>query len=69
MIIITPIFNMKDDLEILCLKTSIPITEPKVPPINVIIKSENSEILRFEFLAFDLSNPNNRKLKRFTVIK
>lgn len=66
---ISKIFKIKEYFEILCLKTNIPNTDPRVPPINEIINSENSEILRFEFLAFDLSIPNSRKLKRFTVIK
>ena len=59
MTMISKIFKINKYFEILCLKTSIPNTEPKVPPINEIIKSENSEILRIEFLAFDLSIPNS----------
>lgn len=66
---ISKIFKINEYLETLCLKTNIPNTEPIVPPINEIIKSENSEILRFEFLAFDLSMPKSTKLKRFAVIK
>ena len=60
---ISPNFILKEVLEILCRKTSIPKNEPTLPPRNESNKSTNSEILFPPRAAFLLSKPNNKKLK------
>ena len=60
---ISPNFILKEVLEILCRKTSIPKSEPTLPPRNESNKSTNSEILYPPQVAFLLSKPNSKKLK------
>ena len=60
---ISPNFILKEVLEILCRKTSIPKGEPTLPPRNETSKRTNSEILFPPRVAFLLSKPNNKKLK------
>ncbi len=67
---IKPIFNKKIVFETLCLKITIGRTAPIVPPINVRINKENSEILLLFFTAFHLSNEKVKKVIRLmTIIK
>lgn len=60
---ISPNFILKEVLEILCRKTSIPKSEPTLPPRNETSKSTKSEILYPPRVALLLSKPNNKKLK------
>ena len=60
---ISPNFILKEVLEILCRKTSIPKSKPTLPPRNESNKSTNSEILYPPRVALLLSNPNSKKLK------
>ena len=60
---ISPNFILKEVLEILCRKTSIPKNEPTLPPRNDSNKRTNSEILFPPRDAFLLSNPKSKKLK------
>ena len=60
---ISPNFILKEVLEILCRKISIPKSEPTLPPRNETSKRTNSEILFPLRVAFLLSKPNNKKLK------
>ncbi|MCY0968149.1 hypothetical protein OUO28_03485 [Chryseobacterium sp. CY353] len=67
---IKPNFNKKFVFETLCLKITIARTAPIVPPINVRINKENSEILILFFTAFHLSNEKVKKVIRLmTIIK
>ncbi len=60
---ISPNFILKEVLEILCRETSIPKSEPTLPPRNESNKRTNSEILYPPRVALLLSNPNSKKLK------
>ena len=60
---ISPNFILKEVLEILCRKISIPKREPTLPPRNETSKRTNSEILYPPQVAFLLSKPNSKKLK------
>lgn len=60
---ISPNFILKEVLEILCRKISIPKSEPTLPPRNENNKRTNSEILYPPRVALLLSKPNNKKLK------
>ena len=60
---ISPNFILKEVLEILCRKISIPKSEPTLPPRNESNKRTNSEILYPPRVAILLSNPNSKKLK------
>ena len=60
---ISPNFILKEVLEILCRKTSIPKSEPTLPPRNESNKRTNSEIRYPPRVALLLSNPNSKKLK------
>lgn len=60
---ISPNFILKEVLEILCRKISIPKSEPTLPPRNESNKRTNSEILFPPRVAILLSKPNNKKLK------
>ena len=60
---ISPNFILKEVLEILCRKISIPKSVPTLPPRNESNKRTNSEILFPPRVAFLLSKPNNKKLK------
>ena len=60
---ISPNFILKEVLEILCRKTSIPKSKPTLPPRNESNKRTNSEILYPPQVAFLLSKPNSKKLK------
>ena len=60
---ISPNFILKEVLEILCRKTSIPKSAPTLPPRNESNKRTNSEILYPPQVAFLLSKPNSKKLK------
>lgn len=60
---ISPNFILKEVLEILCRKMSIPKSEPKLPPKNENNKSVNSEILFPPRVAFLLSKPNSKNQK------
>ena len=60
---ISPNFILKEVLEILCRKTSIPKNEPTLPPRNESNKRTNSYILYPPQVALLLSNPNSKKLK------
>ena len=60
---ISPNFILKEVLEILCRKISIPKSEPTLPPRNESNKRTNSEILYPPRVALLLSNPNSKKLK------
>ena len=60
---ISPNFILKEVLEILCRKTSIPKSEPTLPPRNESNKRTNSEILYPPRVAFLLSSQKSKKLK------
>ena len=60
---ISPNFILKEVLEILCRKISIPKSEPTLTPRNESNKRTNSEILYPPRVALLLSKPNNKKLK------
>lgn len=66
---ISPNFILKEVLEILCRKTSIPKSEPTLPPRNETSKRTNSEILYPPRVAFLLSKPNNKKLSIEIAVK
>ena len=59
---ISPNFILKEVLEILCRKISIPKSEPTLPPRNESNKRTNSEILRLFCFAFCLSKPKRKNL-------
>ena len=60
---ISPNFILKEVLEILCRKTSIPKSEPTLPPRNENNKRTNSEILYPPRVALLLSSQKSKKLK------
>ena len=66
---ISPNFILKEVLEILCRKISIPKSEPTLPPKNETNKSVNSEILRLFCFAFCLSKPKSKKLSIEIAVK
>lgn len=65
----SPNFNKKEVLEILCLKKIIASKAPTVPPKKETVKSVFSEILRRCFSAFLLSAPYIIKVKRLMAVK
>ena len=60
---ISPNFILKEVLEILCRKISIPKSEPTLPPRNESNKRTNSEILYPPRVALLLSSQKSKKLK------
>lgn len=60
---ISPNFILKEVLEILCRKISIPKSEPTLPPRNDSNKRTNSEILYPPRVALLLSSQKSKKLK------
>ena len=60
---ISPNFILKEVLEILCRKISIPKSEPTLPPRNDRNKRTNSEILYPPRVALLLSSQKSKKLK------
>ena len=60
---ISPNFILKEVLEILCRKTSVPKSEPTLPPRNDSNKRTNSEILYPPRVALLLSSQKSKKLK------
>ena len=66
---ISPNFILKEVLEILCRKISIPKSEPTLPPRNESNKRTNSEILRLFCFAFCLSKQKNKKLSIEIAVK
>ena len=60
---ISPNFILKEVLEILCRKISIPKSEPTLPPRNETSKRTNSEILYPPRVALLLSSQKSKKLK------
>lgn len=60
---ISPNFILKEVLEILCRKISIPKSEPTLPPRNENNKRTNSEILYPPRVALLLSSQKSKKLK------
>lgn len=66
---ISPNFILKEVLEILCRKISIPKSEPTLPPRNESNKKTNSEILRLFCFAFCLSKPKSKKLSIEIAVK
>ncbi len=60
---ISPNFILKEVLEILCRKISIPKSEPTLPPRNETSKRTNSEILFPPRVALLLSSQKSKKLK------
>ena len=61
---ISPNFILKEVLEILCRKISIPKSEPTLPPRN-----ESNKILRLFCFAFCLSKPKSKKLSIEIAVK
>lgn len=53
--------------ETLCLKINMAKTSPAVPPKNVMVSKENSEILLLCFTAFHLSIANAAKVIRLII--
>ena len=66
---ISPNFILKEVLEILCRKISIPKSEPTLPPRNESNKRTNSEILRLFCFAFCLSKTKRKKLSIEIAVK
>ncbi|SIN79358.1 hypothetical protein SAMN05421769_0016 [Chryseobacterium scophthalmum] len=65
--IIIPNFHRKLFFDTLCLKIIMDKIAPTVPPKNVRISKENSEILLLCWVAFHLSNPKMVKAMRFII--
>ena len=60
-------FHKKDVLEILCLKTIIPINAPALPKKKAASKRNFSDILFFPFTAKYLSNPYIKNTIRLII--
>ncbi len=65
--IIIPNFHRKLFFDTLCLKIIMAKIAPTVPPKNVRINKENSEILLLCWTAFHLSTPKTVKAMRFII--
>ena len=66
---ISPNFILKEVLEILCRKISIPKSEPTLPPRNESNKRTNSEILYPPRVALLLSSQKSKKLSIEIAVK
>jgi hypothetical protein len=69
MTIMVPNFTIKENLDVLCLKSNIAISKPIDPPIKARKNNVFSGILRFCLIAANLSNPAITNSRTFMTKK